>query len=57
MTTAWRKSEFSETQSCVEVASAPGRVLVRDSKNPDRPHLTLDRAAFAALVHAIKEHR
>jgi hypothetical protein len=39
---AWRKSSFSDgtnAGNCVEVAFAPATVAVRDSKNPDGPHL------------------
>lgn len=32
----WRKSTFSaDTANCVEVAQDEGKILVRDSKNPD----------------------
>jgi hypothetical protein len=38
---AWRKSSFSgaSTGNCVEVAVTVEAVAVRDSKNPDGPHL------------------
>ncbi|MFE1444250.1 DUF397 domain-containing protein [Streptomyces sp. NPDC058739] len=35
---------------CVEVAATPGHILVRDSKNPDGPRLTLAPTAWAALT-------
>jgi hypothetical protein len=48
----WRKSRRSSDQgACVEVAALPsGAVGVRDSKNPDGPHLTLSRHAFHTLL-------
>jgi hypothetical protein len=48
----WRKSGRSSDQGeCVEVAASPsGAIAVRDSKNPDGPHLTLSRHAFRTLL-------
>ncbi|MFF7649704.1 DUF397 domain-containing protein [Streptomyces sp. NPDC007983] len=49
----WRKSSYSSDQGqCVEVAEIPGRVAVRDSKNPDGPVLLLSPAAFGDFVTA-----
>ncbi|WP_396454533.1 DUF397 domain-containing protein, partial [Actinomadura sp.] len=39
---------------CVELASAPGVVAVRDSKDPDGPKLLVGREEFAALVASLK---
>ncbi len=52
----WRKSSYSGANggNCVEVVSA-GKVLVRDSKDPDGPRLAFGREAwemFAAKVKA-----
>jgi hypothetical protein len=54
--TQWRKSSYSggESGQCVEIAQAPGLVGIRDSKTPAAGHLTVDRAAFAALVTRVK---
>jgi hypothetical protein len=51
-TVRWRKSSHSGDQgACVEVAALPaGGIGVRDSKNPDGPHLTLSRHAFRTLL-------
>jgi hypothetical protein len=51
-TVRWRKSSHSGDQGeCVEVAALPsGAIAVRDSKNPDGPHLTLSRRAFRTLL-------
>lgn len=50
----WRKSSYSGSSGgdCVEVAELTARVAVRDSKNPDGPHLAVPAAAFAAFVSA-----
>lgn len=53
----WRKSSYSNNQGgeCVEVAITGGRILVRDSKDPDGAKLaftTSEWAAFLAGVHA-----
>ena len=39
----WVKSSYSSTGNCVEVASQPGRVLIRDTK--DQPGLVLSISA------------
>ncbi|MGH3925434.1 MAG: DUF397 domain-containing protein [Pseudonocardiaceae bacterium] len=50
-TLAWHISSYSGTGSaCVEVAPAPERVLVRDSKDPDGPVLTLSTAAWRTFL-------
>ncbi|TMQ94744.1 DUF397 domain-containing protein [Actinomadura soli] len=55
-TTTWRKSSRSTSTGgeCVEMASAPGVIAVRDSKDPDGPKLLVDRHEFAALVASLK---
>ena len=46
----WRTSSYSaESGACVEVAPAPERVLVRDSKDPDGPALVVPAAAWRAF--------
>ncbi|MFE3679339.1 DUF397 domain-containing protein [Streptomyces griseus] len=49
----WFKSSYSDSSNpndCVEVASAPDAVLVRDSKNTQGPRLALTPTAWAAFV-------
>ncbi|MEU6278061.1 DUF397 domain-containing protein [Streptomyces populi] len=48
----WIKSSYStpDGPDCVEVAPAQDRVLVRDSKNPDGPRLSLGPGAWAAFL-------
>ena len=54
-TLTWRKSTYSGGNGgqCVEVA-ASGRVLVRDSKNPDRGHLGFSAQTWREFAARIK---
>ncbi len=50
---AWFKSSYSDGpdgESCVEVATSPGTVHVRDSKNIAGPRLALTPGAWAGFV-------
>ncbi|TMR05436.1 DUF397 domain-containing protein [Actinomadura soli] len=53
---AWRKSSYTTANGgeCVELASVPDMVAVRDSKDPEGPKLLVTRRAFAALLSDIK---
>ncbi|MEV0988432.1 DUF397 domain-containing protein [Streptomyces sp. NPDC049949] len=49
----WFKSSYSDSgdiNDCVEVANTPGAVLVRDSKDVQRAHLTVGPRAWAGFV-------
>ncbi|MGW0150399.1 DUF397 domain-containing protein [Streptomyces sp. NPDC004822] len=48
----WIKSSYSTSSGpdCVEVAAAPGTILVRDSKDPDGPRLTLTPTTWTAFL-------
>lgn len=49
----WFKSSYSDSSNpndCVEVATAPDAVHVRDSKNTHGPRLALTPAAWAGFV-------
>ncbi|MEU4063392.1 DUF397 domain-containing protein [Streptomyces wedmorensis] len=49
----WFKSSYSsgpEGDSCIEVATTPATVHVRDSKNLGGPQLALSPAAWAGFV-------
>ncbi|WP_328910527.1 DUF397 domain-containing protein [Streptomyces sp. NBC_00234] len=49
----WFKSSYSDSSNgseCVEVASAPGTVHVRDSKDVQGPRLAFGPGAWAGFV-------
>lgn len=51
----WRKSSRSGQEgACVELADLAAGVGVRDSKDPEGPILTFDRAAVASLTTRIR---
>jgi hypothetical protein len=52
----WRKSTRSSGggSNCVEIASLPRVVAVRDSKNPEGPALIITPTAFRDLADGIK---
>jgi hypothetical protein len=53
----WRKSTRSSGNgdNCVEVArNLPGRVAVRDSKNPDGPKLVFSPSDWRAFIAGVK---
>ncbi|QFG23221.1 DUF397 domain-containing protein [Actinomadura sp. WMMB 499] len=52
----WRRSARSTAtgENCVEVSDLRRVVAVRDSKDAAGPKLLLDRAAFGALLGAIR---
>ena len=57
----WVKSTYRGGEGqCIEWAPgharATGEFLVRDSKDPDGPHLALTRDGFAGLVEFAKHH-
>ncbi|MGH3870842.1 MAG: DUF397 domain-containing protein [Pseudonocardiaceae bacterium] len=49
-TVIWHSSYSAERGNCVQVASAPDRVLVHDSKDPDGPTLTVPAAAWRTFL-------
>ncbi|MFF9483268.1 DUF397 domain-containing protein [Streptomyces sp. NPDC014676] len=52
----WRKSSYSpDASNCVEVATTPAAVLIRDSKTTSGPQLDLSPTTWAVfLTHIIK---
>ncbi|MFF9309573.1 DUF397 domain-containing protein [Streptomyces sp. NPDC014748] len=53
----WRKSSYSgggEGNDCVEIADAPARIAVRDSKVPAQAVLTFPAGVFTTFVDALK---
>jgi hypothetical protein len=52
----WRKSTYSNgSSSCVEAASQPGTVAVRDSKDPAGPRLAVPARRWRSFTRVIKE--
>ena len=49
--TMWRTSSYSGGSggNCVEVRDDTGRVLVRDTRGPDRPRTALHSPSMAAV--------
>ncbi|MFI6106071.1 DUF397 domain-containing protein [Streptomyces sp. NPDC051310] len=55
----WFKSSYSsssEGDSCVEVATSPGVVHIRDSKSAGGPQLALSPSAWAGFVSYASGH-
>ncbi|MFI9599594.1 DUF397 domain-containing protein [Streptomyces sp. NPDC052043] len=54
----WFKSSYStdDGPACVEVASAPGTVHVRDSKNVNGPSIVFGPQEWAAFVSYTAPH-
>lgn len=48
----WIRSSYStdEGPDCVEVATTPALILVRDSKNPNGPRLTLTPTTWTTFL-------
>jgi hypothetical protein len=55
MSLVWRKAKLSTNNgACVEVASAVGKVALRDSKDPCGPVLVCTSAEWGAFLDSIK---
>ena len=55
----WRKSTYSDGgdgNMCVEIATLPTRIAIRDSKSPLRATLSFPAPAFTALITHLKGH-
>ncbi|MFE4666250.1 DUF397 domain-containing protein [Streptomyces sp. NPDC056716] len=53
----WRKSSFSQAgdgNNCVEIATRPTHISIRDSKTPGRATLSFPPVAFTPFVRALK---
>ncbi|MGW0830716.1 DUF397 domain-containing protein [Streptomyces prunicolor] len=54
----WFKSSYSDTSNpndCVEVATAPGTIHVRDSKNTQGPRFAVTPAAWTNFLQLMGE--
>jgi Domain of unknown function (DUF397) len=48
---SWSKAQFSNINgACVEIASAPGKIAIRDSKDPGGPVLVYTFNEFRAFL-------
>ncbi|MFE1800948.1 MULTISPECIES: DUF397 domain-containing protein [unclassified Streptomyces] len=53
----WKKSSYSgggEGNDCVEVATSPTRISIRDSKAPAESVLNFPTGAFTSFIEALK---
>ncbi|RKS76178.1 uncharacterized protein DUF397 [Actinomadura pelletieri DSM 43383] len=55
-TATWRKASRSSDKgdNCVEVASVPNIVALRDSKDPNGGNILLSHQNFRHLTHTLK---
>ncbi|WP_261575474.1 DUF397 domain-containing protein [Frankia gtarii] len=53
----WRKSSYSAGNggACVEVATSPDAIAVRDSKDPDGPVLVFTPAEWTAFLAGARD--
>ena len=52
----WRKSTFSNgSSSCIETATVPGAVAVRDSKDPVGPRLAIPAERWQAFTRRLRD--
>jgi hypothetical protein len=50
----WRKSTFSNSNGCVEVAFLDSRIAVRDSKRTDSPVLLFTAVEWEAFIAGVR---
>ncbi|MDX3482285.1 DUF397 domain-containing protein [Streptomyces scabiei] len=53
----WRKSSYSgdgDGDECVEIATTPTRIAVRDSKTPSRATLTFSTPALTSFLKPLQ---
>ena len=53
-TLIWKKSTRSNEGNCVEVATPPEAVMVRDTKDRQGPTLSFTADRWTGFVHAIR---
>ena len=51
----WRRSPYSHSAHCVEVALTTDMVYMRDSASPDGPWLRFTRAEWSAFLRGLTE--
>ncbi|MEU6002463.1 DUF397 domain-containing protein [Streptomyces sp. NPDC047197] len=57
LTSQWRKSSHSNGSGgeCVEVAAVEQAVIVRDSKRPDAPRVTVQPSTWSEFLTALQQ--
>ncbi|MCI3272642.1 DUF397 domain-containing protein [Streptomyces cylindrosporus] len=51
----WQKSTYSgDGSNCVEIATTPTTIHIRDSKTPTSPHLSLQTTAWAKFLSQLQ---
>ncbi len=50
----WRKSSYSGTGNCLEVAQGLAVVQIRNSHDPDGPVLVFTRAEWEAFLQGVR---
>ncbi|WP_405648007.1 DUF397 domain-containing protein [Streptomyces sp. NBC_00019] len=53
----WRKSSYSgpdDGNNCVEIATSPTHIAIRDSKAPTRATLTFPTTSFTPFLATVK---
>ena len=50
----WKKSRASVTANCVEVAFINGTILVRDSREPTGPVISISLEEWASFLHGLR---
>jgi hypothetical protein len=52
----WRRSAYSgDASNCVEIATTPTTIHIRDSKTPAQPHLTFPHTKWSNFVRYATE--
>ena len=51
----WRKSSYSRDLNCVEVALSPDTTAIRDSKDPNGPHLTVPAQQWQHFLSGVRD--
>ena len=56
-TLKWIRSTYCADNTCVEAATNGDRILLRDSKNPERPALSFSRSEWSAFLDQIQAEK
>ncbi|MFI2432541.1 DUF397 domain-containing protein [Streptomyces sp. NPDC018693] len=57
-TLRWQKSTYSgDSSNCVEIATAPATIHIRDSKSTTGPHLTFPPTTWSVFLRYARNTR